>query len=292
MDMAKILVPKVSKYLNSADFFKDMISLNKEKQTKFSHRYLALALKWPVSYTADLIKGRKRFTLIRALELAKYAKLDALDTERLVQLSLADSSDAKVKDHFTDVLKSKSARKSSDYNKTSSLAEPLFDNIEVGAVHEILKWARRPLSATEIKKLLYTFKNLSVERIDKIVNILIDQKVIEIKSNKLFILKNELVLDQLEDGSDGGVKIHRQYAQNFIHFTEEPQFPGLFTSGFISLSAEHFKEVALRLLEIRNWMFTLHLESAQATDEKRPASLYQFDINLVNVLDKVEKQKY
>lgn len=284
--MAKILLPNLSKYDNCASFFKDLMILNKTRHPKFSHRYLALALKWPISYTADLIQGRKRFTLKRALELAQYSKLGIFDTEKLIHLSLADSPDAKVQQHFSKILKAKSTQNSRHQSKTTHTSEQLFEYIEIGAVYEALKWSRRPLEASEIKNLLYTFKDLSVERIQKILDILVAQKVIQIKDQKVSILVAELVLDQFNDGSDGGIKIHRQYAQNFINFTEQPQFPGLFTSGFLRFTPDQFKEVAHRLLEVRNWMFSLSSENTAAPNApSNTSSLYQFDINLVNILN-------
>lgn len=290
--MAKFFIPKLTDYQSSSLFFKDLFLLNKRNKAKFSQRYLAKALDWPASYAADMVKGRKRLTVPRALEFAKLAKLNVLDTEKIVYLALADSASEPVRDHFAEVLKRRNSKDSAAYIKTTEIEQKLFSDIEIGAVFEVLKWARRPLEAHDIKKLLFTFTELTVEKINASIKILIEHGMISIHEAELKILKKELVMDQFNDGTDGGIKIHTQYAKNFTRYTEKPKFPGLFTSGFVEIPKGQFNDVAKKLLEIRNWLLQYSFDNNSLKKETLESSyIYQFDIKLVLMIDKMVAQK-
>lgn len=52
---------------------------------------LAQRLKWPISYIPDLIRGRKKLTLARAIAFARRYRLDPISLEKLILLAVRDS---------------------------------------------------------------------------------------------------------------------------------------------------------------------------------------------------------
>jgi predicted transcriptional regulator len=234
----------------------------------------------------DLSRGRRRLTISRALQFSSFARFNSLETERLIFLALSDSHSHDVSEFFS----SKITLGPLQHKKSSQLDISFFETVEVGAILEVLKWARMKLPAQDICKLLYTFPQLTPQRVEQLIQMLVDKKVIQIaKDESVKMLRKDLALDEFEKNSkDGcGVHIHKHYARSFINFCENMRSPSLFTSGFVEIPRAQFTETATKLLEIRNWL----LQFSQETNGKSKSRLdetlvFQFDINLVPAIQK------
>lgn len=283
---SRVIIPPLRKHLSAQGFFAEFVNINKERHKGFSFRTIAAKLDWPISYMSDVIKGRKSFTVLRAIEFAKKFNLNSINTERLVHLALAEHSDTKVRDHF-------SANLNVDVNKWKRSATPtpqIFEDIELEAVFNALKWARGRINAAEIKDLLFTFNvDLSLEKILKIIEELIQNEMIRAKRDKTFeILKFEITHDEFAVGyADCGIAIHERYANNFIRFTKNKEIPCMYNSGFLELPTDQFNDIASRLLEVRNWLYDISAVTSKDSKTKlKDTFIYQFDINLVNILNR------
>lgn len=285
--MSTLQLPKLAEHHTSALYFQELFELNKKLDPKFSHRSFAQILEWPVSYVADLIKGRKQLTVNRALEFAQFSNLNILDFEKFIYLALAEHPTEQVRDCFKEKL-AKRFRKNPDiYNQTTVPQKELFEEIEIAAIFEVLKWARKRLPSDEIKKLLFTFPRLTTERIDEIVHLLAQKNIIEIQNGEMKILKTQMILDEFNT-ADNGIRINGEYGKNFVRYTENPIFPALYTSGFLEIPKGQFNEVARKLLEMRNWLLQYSLENNLKEKTSLGSSfVYQFDINLVLMIDKM-----
>ena len=121
--------PDINQYNSISLFLQEVYSLNKKANKNASFRYFALKLKWPVSYLNDIIKGRKKLTIKRALELGLFLKLDAVDLERLIYLSLKQFEDKTTNDYFSKKLTEEFDSKT--YFKSAKTEEPLPDHFHL-----------------------------------------------------------------------------------------------------------------------------------------------------------------
>jgi len=285
--MSKIKIPRIDHTTTSSSFFTDLVALNKAANRHFSHRYLAQRLKWPVSYVSDVMRERKAFSVTRAVEFAKFAKLDVMDTEKLIFLALTENSKEDVKEYFISKLTKRTSKDAKVLNMTTTSERELFTSIKVGAIFEVLKWARRPLAAAQIRDLLFTFWDLTEAEILQAIALLQKHRMISIQGKELKILQPQITLDEFNDGTDGGIRMHKQYAENFARYAEKPIFPALFTSGFVELPKDKFNEVARKLLEVRNSLLGFAEDTSRVSKEKlEDTMVYQFDINLVLLINK------
>lgn len=91
--LGDLKVPNVRSHKTGQGFFTEFYDLNRGN---FSHRAFAAALDWPSSFLADLVSGRKRLSISRALEFAKHFNMTAMEAERLVIFSLSDHDNSTV----------------------------------------------------------------------------------------------------------------------------------------------------------------------------------------------------
>jgi len=88
-----MIYPSVFEYQNTSDFFRDFLTLNREKTQNFSLNYFSMKLKWPRTYLDDLAKKRKPLSINKVSDFSNYFKLSALEREKLVSLYLKDKCD-------------------------------------------------------------------------------------------------------------------------------------------------------------------------------------------------------
>jgi len=89
-------VPDIETYSDYREFFRDFIDQNKALGPKYSYRYFAKKLGWPISLIHDVISGRKSLSITRCLEFSAFANLDDIKTKHFVFLCI----DASVSDTY------------------------------------------------------------------------------------------------------------------------------------------------------------------------------------------------
>lgn len=89
-------VPHLQDCKNAQEFFRKLYEIN---QPKLSHRKFAGELNWPVSYLGDVIQGRKKLTVNRAIQLATALQLNAFQHEYLLMLALQEVDSAGVRNY-------------------------------------------------------------------------------------------------------------------------------------------------------------------------------------------------
>jgi uncharacterized protein (TIGR02147 family) len=89
MSKSSLTIPSVVEYSDYRSFLTDFWEANKALNF-FSSRYLALKLDWSASYFHDVMSGRKKFSIPRAVELANYLELSLQQTDYLILMVLKD----------------------------------------------------------------------------------------------------------------------------------------------------------------------------------------------------------
>jgi len=268
--------PQISDYNDYREYLKDFIELNKQTSPKYSFRYFANKLSWPISLISDVINKRKNLSVSRAIEFSKFAKFDEFQTERLIYLSIIESASPKAEIYLSDLLNSKS-----DTNEiTSKTSSKEFQDLELIAVYDYLKMKGQINPLLDIKKDLYTF-NISEQRIKQIIEKLIKNSIIELQENNTIkIIKESPFLkdDKGKQTDQTGMIIHSNYAKNVQSFLQNPQRPFSLNSGFICIKQSNYENVLRRTLAFRNWL--LKQDTSPAQSDKDQLKLYQFDINI------------
>lgn len=261
----------------------DFVELNKSISKSFTHRSFAKKIGWPTGYLVDVIKKRKNFTVTRAFQLSQYQSFSHLETEHLIRMVLSDE----VAEPYSTYLKTNlEANNYENYRKNTVADKSLAEDIELEAVFSILRWSRKMLKSSEIAALLYTFK-LSEEKIDSLIKTLLEKNIFEMKADgSLQFHIKELMFEDLAK-MDSMVHIHRQYAENFLRFTQGMQTPGMYNSGFAEFHRDQFPAIAKKILELRNWLMEISVETADGPKNKiNDTFVFQIDLNMFNITDK------
>ncbi|MFZ4403757.1 MAG: hypothetical protein ACOYOK_06610 [Pseudobdellovibrionaceae bacterium] len=283
-------VPHILKYDDVPQLFADFFELNKSKTRGFSHRYFAQKAKWPMSYLSDLIKGRKPLTLTRAVQFSQLVRLDSLQTERLIYLTLLKAKEIEIQKFAK---KKISATIEGLYHKTCKVPYSMIENLEYEAVMTVLVWARKKIPAQEIKKRLFTFEDFSEEKINAVIKKLEEHKVISFDQKGHLKDFSFMVLDESRDDPtqsakafSTGVHIHKKYAENFIQFAKKDLAPSFYTSGFVEIPRKDFKRIAEKFYELRNWVLEFGQQtSLQKKESVEDTVVFQMTMNLFTLLE-------
>lgn len=85
-------------------YFQDFLAENKALDPKYSQRYFAQKLNWPVSLFNDLIGQRKLLTLNRCLEFCSFVGFDEQQTSYFIFLCMSAASKGQLKDFIDNTL--------------------------------------------------------------------------------------------------------------------------------------------------------------------------------------------
>lgn len=289
-----MITPDIQNYQSIRDFLRDLYEINKAESAKTSFRFFAMKLKWPVSLLNDIMSGRKRLTISKALELGLFLKLDAVDIERLVFLSLQQSEDKDTFEFFSKKLKEELDNRS--YFSTAKVKEPfpedfqiidesIYSDISLLAIFDIIAWAKGKITPERIGDLLYTFPELrNPEVMQQKIKRLVKAKLIEpifkkdqvegfkYNSKRLFFVVNPQT-----------APLMAQYAENYKRMVQNPDAKAWIGSGFVMLSQDKILEVKKRIVAFRNWILSLDSRAANQ-DHGNQKLLFQFDLNLFSIL--------
>jgi hypothetical protein len=116
---------------------------------------------WPASLLGDMMQGRKKLTLTRAVEFSQFSKMNSFQCERLIIWSLKDSDHPQVQDYAEKYLQSEGkAIAFPDAKIPMSLYEGDFLSV---ILYHYLDWTRGKVPVTEISALLPVFSDYADE---------------------------------------------------------------------------------------------------------------------------------
>lgn len=270
-----MIIPNIFHYNDHTSFLKEFIDVNKKNNTKYSHRFLAKKLNWPVSLLSDVIAERKGLTVVRCIELARFLSLDDLETEHLIYLSLQNNSNQMVQNHFQTLIQKRSTKN----EIRSDIPSDEFIAIDRLAVYDYLNFTKKCPDFDQLKDILFTF-DLTRERVEEIISHLEKSKMITIDKNQnVEVLQGPFFKDDIGQKTDStGMPIHRNYSENLQSFLEKPSRPFTLNSGFLVINDDQYQELLKRILNFRNWLFENDLTQKDLKSKKK-TKLYQFDIN-------------
>ena len=96
-----IVTPDITSHQSIVSFVKKLIEINVERDQKYSIRWFCQNLNWSASYINDLLSGRRKISLAKAIELGSFLQLDPLAYEALVMLAMVDHKDSSVADYYS-----------------------------------------------------------------------------------------------------------------------------------------------------------------------------------------------
>lgn len=92
-----MILPQVLEYSNLNNYFKDLLRINKSANTKYSQRYLAKKLEWPVSLMNDIACHRKVLSINRCVEFIVFNQFEREQMEHFLYLCIRDSTGDELK---------------------------------------------------------------------------------------------------------------------------------------------------------------------------------------------------
>lgn len=281
MFKSKILIPSPLDYKDSRSFFAELVRLNKANSTKFSYRMMAAYLSWPVSYLPDIISGRKKFSVNRAVEFVQKFNLKGFKSERIYYYAINDISSS----GYVEEIKINS--------KPTILLNPSVDQSlelvsDASFVMNVLFWLQKKIDVDEIYA-NYNFSGIGQSRIQKALKYIDDKKIFEWTDSNKLLNYDENKMKLVNDNYDGrsnenpflGIELHRDYAHTFLQFIQNPQAPASYISRAVFVPKGQFMAIATKVLELRNWIDEL---SSQFIADKnlnhQNSYLMQLDLNL------------
>lgn len=296
--MKKILSPDINLYSEILPYLQDFYTLNKEKNKNFSYRYLALRLKWSAPYINDLIKGRKKLSLKRALEFIELLELKGTNAERFLFLFLSDSDNL-----FSNSLLNKNALAAHDSKKQvhKEVLINEFEKFETMFDLYILFYLDYFKGEWNAEKFLLKFNFPKKPSID-----FLNARVIRMVENKLLkplpnphtyqiISLGGVVLDQHDGASSEEehrklaaiTKQERDYAESYLNYLNGPMKQNIFCSGIINLNTELYSEAKDRLFAFRNFLYELdqRAQADIATATSADSRIWQFSMHIFSIFE-------
>lgn len=282
-------LPNIKKYKSTKDYFEAIYELNKKEKKIFSYRYFAGQLDWPVSYLNDVVKGRKKTTLTRAIQFSQKFKLNTFQTEYLIFLSLAESEKGDISQFFIDKIEAKGLKK----EKTSSvisMIETAYKNPLYNILYILIDWGQGKLPIDELASMQTAFPELHDKKLQKeAIAYLMNNKIIKkvstnvytINANTVFSLDDNSFLNQ-EDEKKAIAKNLIKNLENLIKLYQSYSGRALFFNSYINFPVERLPEVVERFHSLRDWMINLSQE--EKSDNLLDHESFQVEMHLFPIL--------
>lgn len=283
--------PNIFSFQDYESYLQEFVLLNQSESNPGSFRYFARRLGWPHSYLHEIVNGRKRLSVARAIEFGIFAKLNSFEAERLVYFAMLDkteASDSPVQLFFNQKLR---VEQTPDLPEDSvviddELIEPKDFDALAFAVFEALIWAEGKISPDEIVKLLYTFDRLSEEEVLTAVEFLESKKIIRRLADNHYDIPVKMIFIHEAEGATSAPEQHQKMAENFIRFLSNPIRPYTFNTGFVQFPKAMVPQIHEKIHMLRNWFENLNTETL-ANDVLLPSEklVFQYDLHLFPILE-------
>lgn len=292
-----MLFPNISNYSESKLYFSDFYELNKKAGVPISFRLLAKKLNWPFSYLSDVIHARKPLSVIRALEFAKFANLDVVETERMVYMTFTNFSNEDIqqyfltkleKEHNSDLDERSENHHAGLENEIDTCIEELKGDLSASALLKLLDLCQGKIRKELIGSLLSSFDELKDSKIvDEKIRLLEKNGNIRIISNHKALIQVEILRSSIYFSIDYDT---RHLLANFTDHNSKlirgQNCSGHFNNGFIKIKKENFKTILQKMSQLRNWLVELDKESKLTTPiETADCILFQYGINLATLIN-------
>ncbi|NUM88068.1 MAG: hypothetical protein HUU37_02585, partial [Bdellovibrionales bacterium] len=240
-------VPDILKFSDSEAFFREFYEANRRRGASGSYRALARRLKWPISYLSDLIHRRRKLTVHRAVEFARFAKWDSLRSDRLTYFALRDSEDPEIAAFFSRKLAQEQDFTSMTLprfgGKPPSFAEvadkALYSSLGAMTVFEVIAWARGRVTRKDIQALLASVEEVqSGEKLEAVLDLLVEQGCIRKSGNHFEVLKDIFFYAPPRDENPPTMV---QWLHHAIRLRELRR-NGMWVSGLIVLPRHRYEE--------------------------------------------------
>lgn len=290
--------PKLSEYIDCKSYFQDFYKINKDTGGPASYRFLAKKLDWPISYLNDLIHGRRNLTISRALEFAKFANFDVVNSERLIYMSLKDSNVKEIQEHFSAKLD-----KECKQDRYVGLETPFYgldddyptsndeikNDLAASALLKLFVWSQGSIKKDLIPKLLYTFDELK-----DLKNI--DEKLVKLERNGNIKLLSSVDESQVEVEilkptihfalNKENISQFSVFSENTVRILHSPSVAGFFNAGFVNIRKNRLLEVRSKIGMFRNWLLEIEKEASEDfTQDSYHCLLFQYDLNISCLFD-------
>jgi uncharacterized protein (TIGR02147 family) len=274
-------IPQVNECRTAREFVERLLEINRESKA-FSHRFLAKKLKFPTAYLSDVVKGRRRLNLARAVQMTQSLKMDPLDTDYLITLVLKDSSTGTARTYFEERTRKRFFK--SDQMSTND-PEGRFSRIETLAINSLAPGLPARTAVDDLKRKLVTFPDLTRDEIAWTLAALVRYECLVVDDSGHYQFKKGVFIqsDNVNPNSD---PVHRQYANNFIRYYELRYGPATMNSAFIRLPYHSFEKVRERIMQFRDWLFELN--HPPGSKDEQLHMVFQFDLNMFPIHRKDE----
>jgi len=275
----------------------DLYKMNRKKSGVGSYRFYAQKLKWPVSYLNEVIAGKKKFTLNRALELSMFLKLDGVDIERLIFLTLKDNDHRSIRDYFTSKIHKEgqtdgyfdiSEKNLAPEESMLLIPEEIYSDLSLLALADVIVMHEGKITLTEIPKLLFSFPELKDPKVlVSKIEVLEKHEILKRKLKQRKVVGFEFKKQRLVFSIDKNTAVHMgQFAENYKKIITSKHPRGWITSGFVKLSKDRLFEAKKRLLAFRNWLLDLETDVMNDPNyDPKNVLIFQMDVNLLSILD-------
>lgn len=281
--MKKLIVPSPQRFECASDYFEVFINENKAKNSFFSFRYFATRIGWPNSYLSDLAKKRKKLSLQRATEFADHFKLSTLDRERLLWFSLLEKRN-KMSKAFVGPKLDLSAK---HVMRLSPKNLDIVQHHVMLEVFNLLRFTRKKMTAKEIKE-HFQISGFLEDEINQALNSIEKRKLFSWDTDgNLAKTNGEVPGFDNHDKTDGkpylGIELHQKYAENFLDFINNPKSPSTYNSGFVEVKKEQFMPIALRIIELRNFIMEISEENQRDLNPTEPRRMMQMNLDFFSI---------
>jgi hypothetical protein len=278
--MSHYIIPNLFEQSTVKQFFLEFIAANSVK-VSFSQRSFSMKIGWPISCISDVLSGRRSLTLERAIQLGNFLKLNPLDFEKLIYLTISDS------------IGDPEALKRIKTGQVAERGTPIVDDdlltsAKTMLVYEAIRWLGE-FATLEKVSTIANERRIDHESVKLILQALIEKKMIAKNGSIYQVLKpgctsDVEVNDKVPEKKSSPGKLWQEFAEFQQIFLEDPKSHAFFCSHLLIMSKSKFNEVREKMNAFNNWIMENDLKDAdiEAFDDAR---IFQFDLNLSPIVN-------
>lgn len=188
-------IPNLKSFRNAKDFFAEFYQIN---QPHLSHRSFSAEIDWPVSLLGDMIQGRKKLTVNRALEFSKFANLNSVQSEYLLMLCLKEVNNEGVQSYANTYLDTEGVvidqDPSAPLESHHLISAETYSKTDFMVLHAFLTWSKGQVDFEQISQRLPAFpKFRDPEFVTGLISKMNEDEIIEGSMPLVKILKKNLL---------------------------------------------------------------------------------------------------
>ncbi|MCM2282018.1 MAG: hypothetical protein NDI61_09250 [Bdellovibrionaceae bacterium] len=283
-------IPDIKKATSVAVFFTEFYQLNRNAD-EFSYRRFADLVNWPHSYLNDLMSGRKPLTVMRALEFAKFAQFNSVETERLIVMSFGSSENPHVRSHFQSWLNS--AMSLNSKNSPAVNVEELdpvdevavdpefYKDFSLIALYTLIQWGHGQLRLDELGQMLIGFPEFRNEAVLRDKLSLLDKAgLIKKSGERIDAIGARNLIGSLDPLAEA-----RSIVETLDRTLSVQDLRGMAQFGFVILPVDKLEEMSDRLCAFANWLLKNSEGVVSSCEKRNDRLIIRYDLFLTHALD-------